>query len=242
MTCGVPCRTGVGDGSRLRGGEAVRKVKVSVVVAAVVCALAATAQAGWAIPGPPSAPKSVTLVPGNGRVTVRWIAPFSNGGHKIVAYEVFAYHDDVRLAINVFNSPKVTQQITGLKNGTIYTFTVGARNAVGWSRLSARSPSVTIGTPVAPGRPSAVAGQTSATVSWSAPSTTNGFSINGYRVTPFIAGSPGAARVFNSARTHEVVAGLQRGRPYTFKVQAHNRNGWSDESVNSSVVVVGNDP
>jgi len=217
----------------------VRTVKVSVMVAAVLCALAAAPQAGWATPGPPSAPRTVTLVPGNGRVTVQWVAPFSNGGHKVVAYEVFAYHDDVRLAINVFHSTKLNEPITGLKNGSVYTFTVGARNSVGWSRLSARSPAVTVGTPVAPGKPSAVAGSTSASLSWPAPSTNNGFSINGYRVTPFLAGIPGAARVFNSGRTHETVGGLQRGRHYSFKVSAHNRNGWSYESVDSSIVVIG---
>jgi hypothetical protein len=172
-------------------------------------------------------------------VTVQWIAPFSNGGHKVVAYEVFVFHDDVRLAINVFHSAKLNEQITGLKNGSVYTFTVGARNSVGWSRLSARSPAVTVGTPVAPGKPSGVAGPTSVSLSWPAPSTNNGFSITQYRVTPFVAGIPGSARVFNSGRTHEVVSGLQHGRPYTFKVSAHNRNGWSDESVNSSIVVIG---
>jgi hypothetical protein len=222
------------------GGEAaVRTVKVSAMVAVVLCALAAAPQASWATPGPPSAPRTVTLAPGNGRVTVRWVAPFSNGGHKVVAYEVFVYQRDVRLAINLFHSTNLSEQITGLKNGHAYTFTVGARNSVGWSRLSARSPSVTVGTPVAPGKPTGVAATTSVSLSWPAPSSDNGFAINGYRVTPFIAGSPGAARVFNSARTHEVVAGLQRGRSYTFKVAAHNRNGWSDESVNSSVVVIG---
>jgi hypothetical protein len=216
----------------------VGKVRVSVVVAAVLCAVVATPQAGWATPGPPSAPKSVTLVAGNGRVAVTWVAPFSNGGHKVTAYEVLAYHNDVRLAINVFHSTKLSQQITGLKNGSGYTFTVGARNSVGWSRLSARSSAVTVGTTVAPGKPTAVSGHGRATVSWHAPSSNNGFPVNGYRVTPFINGSPGAARVFNTVQTHQVVAGLQAGKPYSFKVAAHNKNGWSYASVNSAIVTV----
>ena len=111
---------------------------------------------GLAAPGPPSAPRSVTLVPGNGRVTVKWIAPFSNGGYPVTDYEVISYHDDVRLAINIFHSAKLMEQIAGLKNASAYTFTVGAGNAAGWSRLSARSAAVTPGVPVAPVRPSAV--------------------------------------------------------------------------------------
>jgi hypothetical protein len=217
----------------------VGRAKVSVVVAAVLCALLATPQAGWATPGAPSAPKSVTLVPGNGRVTVKWVAPFSNGGHKITSYEVLAYHNDVRLAINVFHSTKLSQQITGLKNGSSYTFTVGARNSVGWSRLSARSGAVTAGTTLPPSKPTAVAGNNRATVSWHGPASNNGFAVTGYRVTPYINGSPGAARVFNSAQTHQVVAGLQNGKPYTFKVAAHNRYGWSYTSANSSIVMIG---
>jgi titin len=177
-------------------------------------------------------------VPGNGRVTVSWIAPFSNGGHPVTNYEVIAYHHDVRLAINVFHSTKLTESITGLKNGSAYTFTVGARNASGWSRLSARSTAVTAGVPVAPAKPSAVPGKGRVTISWHAPND-NGFGVDEYRVTPYINGSPGAARVFKTARTRQVVGGLQNGKPYSFKVAAHNRNGWSDASVNSSIAVPG---
>ena len=170
---------------------------------------------------------------------MHWVAPFSNGGHKITAYEVLTYHNDVRLAINVFHSTKLSQKITGLKNGSSYTFTVGAKNSVGWSRFSARSAAVTAGTSVAPSKPTAVAGDRRATVSWHAPANTNGAAVNGYRVTPYINGTPGAARVFDTAQTHQVVAGLQNGKPYSFKVAAHNKNGWGYASVSSSIVVIG---
>jgi hypothetical protein len=206
-------------------------------VAAVLCALAATpAQPGWATPGPPSAPKAVTLVAANGSVIVKWIPPFSNGGHKVLEYEVLTYHNDVRLAINEFHNTKLSQKITGLKNGAAYTFTVGARNSVGWSRLSARSSAVTPGTTLPPGKPAAYAGDRRAAVTWHAPSSNNGFAINGYRVTPYINGSPGAARVFNTTQLHQVVAGLLNGKPYSFKVAAHNKFGWSYVSLSSSIV------
>ena len=116
---------------------------------------------------------------------------------------------------------------------------MGARNSVGWSRLSARSAAVTVGTTLPPGKPTAVAGDRRATVTWHAPSSNNGFPVNGYRVTPYINGSPGAARVFNTAQLHQVVAGLQNGKPYSFKVAAHNNNGWSYVSLSSSIVTPG---
>jgi Fibronectin type III domain len=219
--------------------SAVRNIRIPVLVAAVLCALVGMPQAGWATPGPPSAPKEVTLLAGNGRVTVKWIPPFSNGGHKVTEYEVLTYHNDVRLAINEFHSTKLAQTITGLKNGAAYTFTVGARNSAGWSRLSARSAAITAGTSLPPGKPTAAPGDRRAAVSWHAPSNNNGFAINGYRVTPYINGSPGAARVFNTTQTHQVVAGLQNGKPYSFKVSAHNRNGWSYVSLSTSIITPG---
>ena len=89
------------------------------------------------------------------------------------------------------------------------------------------------------GKPTAVAGNRRATVSWHAPTNNNGAAVNGYRVTPYINGSPGAARVFNTTQTRQVVAGLQNGKPYSFKVAAHNRYGWSYVSVSSSLVTPG---
>jgi chondroitin AC lyase len=221
------------------GGSAVRKITIPVLAAAVLCSLVVVPQPAWATPGPPSAPKEVTLVAGNASVTVKWLPPFSNGGHKVTEYEVLTYHNDVRLAINEFHSTKLAQKITGLRNGNAYTFTVGARNSTGWSRLSARSSAIVAGTTLPPGKPTAVPGDRRATVSWHAPSSNNGFAINGYRVTPYINGSPGAARVFNTTQTHAVVAGLQNGKPYSFKVAAHNRNGWSDVSLSSALIKPG---
>jgi len=218
------------------GVAAVRKIRIPVLLAAVLCAIVATPQTGWATPGPPSAPKEVTLVAGNAGVTVKWIPPFSNGGHKVTEYEVLTYHNEVRLAINEFHSTKLAQKITGLRNGESYTFSVGARNSSGWSRLSARSAAITAGTTLPPGKPTAVPGDRRATITWHAPSNNNGFPVNGYRVTPYINGSPGAARVFDTAQTHAVVAGLQNGKPYSFKVAAHNHNGWSYVSASSAIV------
>src|SRR5450432_1437818 len=108
-----------------------------VVVALAAAALVASAGVVWASPGVPSAPKAVKSLPGNHSARVNWQPPFSNGGHKVTAYRVIAYHDDVALAVNVFHSTATGQTMVGLKNGEAYTFTVGAKNSTGWSRYSA---------------------------------------------------------------------------------------------------------
>lgn len=178
------------------------------------------------------------MVPGNGRATVRWHPPAHSGDHPITQYEIIPYLDNSPLSTNVFNSTATSQVIYGLRNGRSYTFKVAAKNSVGWSRLSARSGEVTIGVPLAPPTPTAVSGKTDATVSWHAPESDNGSAVNSYRVTPFLDGATQVAQTFNSTQTHEVITGLHGGHPYTFEVEAHNRNGWSDPSDSSQPVVV----
>jgi Fibronectin type III domain len=217
----------------------VRKVKLSFVVVALVASVivASPPEAGWASPGAPSAPKSVRLVPGNARVNVTWTAPYSDGGHKVTAYKVTTYHDEVALAVNVFRSTKTTETIVGLTNGKAYTFTVAAKNSSGWSRFSARSPSVKVGIPVAPAKPTSVPGTGSATVTWRAP-VSNGNPINWYRITPYLAGHTMPGRIFMSSKTREVMTTLQHGKRYQFKVAAHNKIGWSAPSPVSATIVV----
>jgi hypothetical protein len=230
----------------MRGGESpVRNAsmrhtfKVIGLVFAACALVASFPEAGWATSAIPTAPRSVRMTPGNTTVTVRWHPPADTGGRPVTAYEVIPYLNNLALGINVFNSTKTSQVIYGLKNGHSYTFKVAAKNSVGWSRLSARSDFVTVGVPLPPGAVSAVPGKGRATVSWHAPPSNNGSAVNSYRVTPLLDGAAQAARTFNSTLTHQVITGLQGGKPYTFEVAAHNRNGFSTPSNVSATIAVG---
>ena len=90
----------------------------------------------------PGAPTGVTAASGNGQATVSFTAPTDNGGSPITGYEVTAMPGNVK-AIGL-SSPIA---VTGLTNGTSYTFTVKAINAVDKSESSAVSNAVT---PIAP--------------------------------------------------------------------------------------------
>jgi uncharacterized protein (TIGR02145 family) len=117
--------------------------------------------------------------------------------------------------------------VTGLINGTAYTFTVVATNAVGNSVASAPSGSVTPRTvPSPPTNPVATAGFAQASVVFNAPGSDGGSAITGYTVTS----SPGG---FNTTGTSSpiVVSGLATNVSYTFTVVATNAAG---NSVTSS--------
>ena len=119
--------------------------------------------------------------------------------------------------------------MTGLTNGTTYTFTVSATNAVGTGPASTPSNSVTPSAPTVPGQPSGVsatAGNGSATVSWTAPNN-GGSAITSYTVTPYI-GSAAQTPVTVSGSppaTSTTVTGLTNGTTYTFTVSATNAIG-----------------
>jgi hypothetical protein len=95
-------------------------------------------------PTAPGAPGGVTATAGNQSATVSWPAP-ANGGSQITSYTVTPYQAGVaQTATQVSGSPPATTaKVTGLANGTAYTFTVSATNAVGTGPASSPSQPVT---------------------------------------------------------------------------------------------------
>jgi hypothetical protein len=90
----------------------------------------------------PGAPTNVSAVPGDASATVSWTAPTSNGGSPITAYRVTPYIGTTAQTATTFTSTATSQTISGLTNGTTYTFTVAAINAVGPGPDSAASNAV----------------------------------------------------------------------------------------------------
>jgi hypothetical protein len=97
----------------------------------------------------PSAPRSVKATGGNGRATLKWVAPLHTNGSAINAYLVWPYIGKTQYRAHEFHSKKTSEVITGLSNGRQYTFRVAARNAVGIGPKSSASPVVSVRAPTA---------------------------------------------------------------------------------------------
>ncbi len=179
----------------------------------------------------PSAPASASAAAGNAQAMVSFTASASNGGSPITSYT--ATSTPGGFTASGLSSPLT---VTGLANGTSYTFAVKANNVAG----SSASVTTNAVTPVAPppastvsGVPtavSAVAGNTQASVSFTAPANNGGSAITLYTVTS------SGGQTGSGTASPIVVAGLTNGVAYTFTVTATNGVGNSASSAPSAAV------
>ena len=189
---------------------------------------------------PPGAPTAVTGTAGNGSVALNWSAPASDGGSPITGYRVTPYVGGVPQTPISTGSTATSYNVTGLVNGTTYTFTVAAINALGAGADSAPSAGITpIVAQTVPGSPTSVvgvAGDKSVALSWNAPTSNGGSSITSYRITPYIGSTAQTAINTGSSSTSYTVTGLANGTAYSFTVAATNGVGTGADSVASAAV------
>jgi hypothetical protein len=188
---------------------------------------------------PPGAPAGVSATAGNGSALVTWTAPVS-GDSPITSYSVTPYVGTTPQAATLVSGapPATSVTVSGLTNGTAYTFKVTASNAYGAGPASALSNAVTpAGPPAAPTNVVATAHAQSAAVSWTAPNN-GGSIITKYTVTPFIGTTAQTATTVTGSppATSVTVSGLSFTTTYTFKVTATNAVGTGPQSTASNAV------
>lgn len=189
----------------------------------------------FGVPDQPGVPSVLNYI-GLGTVLLSWSAPPDNG-KPITGYSVSSSPASPGCA----TSGTTTCTVTGLTNGTQYTFTVTATNAVGPGPASQPSGPVTPNNyPEQPNQPITKFGDQSVTVNWSPPAN-QGTPITCYQVQI----SPGVApptQCLPASPTSYVWPNLVNGDSYSFEVRAENALGFGPWSPLSGSVVPAGKP
>jgi hypothetical protein len=187
----------------------------------------------------PSPPQNVSAAEGDSSATVSFSPPFGNGGAPITEYLVMAYFDngvDTGISQSGLSSPIV---ISGLSNGVEYKFKVRCTNGVAVSDDSDFTNNVIPFATTLPDPPTitnVVAGDASATVSFSPPLNDGGSPIIDYTVTAYLANGSSTNITQTDVASPIIISGLTNGVEYKFTVYATNAVGDSVESDFSDVV------
>ena len=171
------------------------------------------------------APKGLAGAIGNRQVTLNWTAPVFNGGRAIDYYIVYQNGTDIA-------HPTSTGMIViGLLNGVSYSFNVAAHNAAGTGPQSSSISAIPVAlttvltVPDAPTGLTATSGNAQAYLSWTAPNSDGGATIDYYLV--YV---NGVARPDHYTMVSTTINGLNNGQQYTFTVAAHNSVGIGTQS------------
>lgn len=118
----------------------------------------------------------------NGQVVVDWQAP--TGGETpvdyLVDYKESSESDTAYKSFSVVSHPTTIETVTGLTNGTPYTFRVAGRNANGIGTYSVSRSVTPVGPPTKPLNLSYAALDGAVTVKFTTPENSGGFSIANY--------------------------------------------------------------
>lgn len=191
---------------------------------------------------PTPAPGAVSNVTAGERgftsATVSWSAPSSGGSPT--AYKITPYIGNTAQApVTISGTPPATSAtITGLTNGTTYTFTVQAVNPNGNGPVSAQSNPVTPLTAVAPSAPRDVAAKPasrSARVTWTAPEADGDSAISGYTITPYIGSTAQTPVQVGQEARSATISDLTNGAAYTFRISAVNGVGAGPAAISPAV-------
>ena len=154
-----------------------------------------------------AAPTGLTAEAGDGQVKLIWTNPLNS---NITGYEL-SIDSDAFADILGSDAATTSHAVTGLTNGTLYTFAVQAENGAA---------AMVTATPLfaAPENLSAAPGDRQVTLTWEDPENTN---ISKYQLK---IGNGAFADIPNSdaTTTSHTVTGLTNGETYTFAVQAVN--------------------
>ncbi len=180
------------------------------------------------------------------QVNLFWSTPVNDGGTGVNSYKIEYKIGSGSYSILVASTggPTTYYSHTGLTSGNTYTYKVSAINNIGTgnpsSEASATPTSSSTGT--APGAPTSLTGvaasPTQANLSWTAPSSTGGYPITGYKIEYRISSGSYSTLVSNTGSTGTTYShtGLTTNQVYVYRVYTITQFGTSENSSNEVVV------
>jgi hypothetical protein len=185
----------------------------------------------------PGAPRVGKPAPAAGAAKVYWAGPTTDGGAAVTSWMVRAYRGTTLVKSVSASAAARSLTLTGLTNGTSYTFTVSGRNDAGPGPLSVKSTAVTPRTtPSAPRIGTVSAGHKAVAVTWGAPSNSGGAVVTGYVIRVYRSGTLVKTVTVGPSARKVSVRGLAAGRPHTVTVTARNAAGNGAASRKSAAI------
>ena len=191
----------------------------------------------------PEAPAITGVAPGNSTLTVTWAAPDSNGGSVVTGYDVrhklsSAPDIDANWTEAANTGDDLSHIIGSLTNGMAYDVQVRAVNVAGDGAWSATTDGTPRTTPEAPAITGVAPGNSTLTVTWTAPANTGGSAITGYDVRHKLTSAPDIDANWTVAadtgdELSHTIGSLANGTSYDVQVRAVNIAGdgaWSDNT------------
>ena len=187
----------------------------------------------------PLSAASLPVSAGNGQVIVDWEAP--GGGEAVTDYLVYyketSEPDTAFKYFSIVTAPATVETVTGLTNGTSYTFRVTSRNSSG---VSAPTDSRSV-TPTGPASQplnlsySALGG--SIAINFSAPINNGGFSITNYQYS-IDNGTTWVTRDPEATTSPITITGLNDATTYQVKLRAVTPYGFGTASAGISAIPI----
>ncbi|TGG90098.1 MAG: hypothetical protein ERJ67_11550, partial [Aphanocapsa feldmannii 277cV] len=180
----------------------------------------------------PAAPSDLSATTGaSGEIILSWSDPDNAtiSGYELIIEGGFSEGGgfgeggvSTFTAISGSDASTTSHSVTGLTNGTSYSFSLRAVNSAGKGASSTLSATPMLPVPLAPSDLSATAGDAEITLSWSDPgnATISGYELIRHGDNAFSAVSGSAA-----STTSHTVTGLTNGTTYSFAVRAVNTSG-----------------
>ncbi len=178
------------------------------------------------LPDPPGAPSGLDASPGDGSVTVDWLAPIRIGSSDITGYTVRYFDADMPGTVSTVSradAEALSEVITGLTNGKTYVVEVRAHNSEthsDWVSVSA----VPVGPPGPVRSLDAEGVYRALNVSWQPPDEDGGSTVIGYdvRYRINVPGAPWTPDPSSLSDTEWTIDNLVNGVDYEIQVRARN--------------------